>query len=147
MRNTFSTSQPFECFPSKLDFKQISRGFVRFDEKDWLVKNLPRSQSLSFLNLSFSAITNQIQANQCATRMKNSINMVRITALYCEYLSIFWSNRASLSNLVNFTKWILPCPDSWREEKRNINCYYVLKLRSRLFIVDGNKPWFVSVSK
>lgn len=49
--------------------------------------------------------------------MKNSINMVRITALYCEYLSIFWSNRASLSNLVNFTKWMLPCPDSWREER------------------------------
>lgn len=77
----------------------------------------PRSQSLSFRSLSFSAMTYQTQANQCATSMKNSMSIVRMTALYCEYLSIFCRRRASLSSRVSFTRWMLLCADSCEAER------------------------------
>lgn len=94
-------------FSRKKNFIQIKRQETDKYLLKLFWKNSPKSQSLSFRNLSFSAMTYQIQANQCATKMKKSISIVNITALYCEYLSIFCNRRASLSNLVSFTKWIL----------------------------------------
>lgn len=62
------------------------------------------SQSISFANCSFSAITNHTQANQWATSEKHSINNVKIIAVYCEYRSIFCKSLANRRSLVNFTK-------------------------------------------
>ena len=64
------------------------------------------SQSISLPICSFSAITYQIHASQCATSEKHNINNVSIIAVYCEYLSIFCSKRASRKRRVNFTKWM-----------------------------------------
>lgn len=62
------------------------------------------SQSASFMSCSFSAMTNQMQANQCATSEKHSISNVSIMAVYCEYRSIFCSSRARRNSRVNFTR-------------------------------------------
>lgn len=66
----------------------------------------PMSQSGSLSNCSFTAITYQTQLSQWATSEKHNINSVNIMPVYCEYLSIFWSKRASRNNRVNFTRWI-----------------------------------------
>lgn len=67
---------------------------------------LPMSHPLSLVMPSRSAITYQMHANQWATNEKLNISKMRIIAVYREYRSIFWSNRAKRRSLVSFTKWM-----------------------------------------
>lgn len=79
---------------------------------------LPISQSGSVsIWPVFSAITNHIQASQCATSEKQSIKSVRIMAAYWEYRSIFCNSRANRSKRVIFTKWICDSCE-WGERHR-----------------------------
>lgn len=77
----------------------------------------PRSHRSSFRCRSLSATTYQMQASQCATRVKDSISSVSIMALYCEYRSIFCSRRASRSNRVNFNRCMCEGPASCNENR------------------------------
>lgn len=79
--------------------------------------NLPKSQLLSFLSFSLSAMTYQTQASQCATKVNDNISRVKIMALYCEYLSIFCSSLANLNSLVNFIKCVWEGPDFYNKTK------------------------------